>query len=72
MIALAELWRSLGSAFGLCLVLEGLLPFMNPAASKRYMAQLVRIEPQQLRRLALLWIAFGLVVLWAVRRIAPA
>ena len=39
-IGWAELGRYLGGAFALYLVLEGILPFVNPAAAKRLMAKL--------------------------------
>ena len=39
-IGWAELARYLGGAFALYLVLEGILPFLNPAIAKRLMARL--------------------------------
>ena len=41
--------RYLGGAFALYLVLEGILPFVNPGAAKRLMAKLSQTEPAQLR-----------------------
>ena len=43
-IGWAELGRYLGGAFALYLVLEGILPFVNPTAAKRLMAKLSQFE----------------------------
>jgi uncharacterized protein YjeT (DUF2065 family) len=45
-IGWAELARYLGGAFALYLVLEGILPFVNPAAAQRLMAKLATTEPR--------------------------
>ena len=66
-IGWAELGRYLGGAFALYLVLEGILPFLNPAAAKRLMGKLSQTEPSQLRWGGLISIAVGLVLLWVAR-----
>ena len=48
-IGWTELARYLGGAFALYLVLEGILPFVNPAAAQRLMSKLAKAEPAQLR-----------------------
>jgi uncharacterized protein len=48
-------------------VLEGILPFVNPAAAKRLMAKLAGTEPAQLRWGGLISIVAGLALLWMVR-----
>jgi uncharacterized protein len=63
----SELGRYLGGAFALYLVLEGILPFVNPAAAKRLMAKLASTEPTQLRWGGLISIVAGLALLWMAR-----
>jgi uncharacterized protein YjeT (DUF2065 family) len=48
-IGWSELARYLGGAFALYMVLEGVLPFLNPGAWQRWMAKLAQIETKQLR-----------------------
>ncbi len=66
-IGWAELGRYLGGAFALYLVLEGILPFLNPAATKRLMAKLAQTEPTQLRWGGLISMVIGIALLWMVR-----
>jgi uncharacterized protein len=66
-LAWAELARYLGGAFALYLVLEGLLPFINPGAAKKLMVKFSQIEPTQLRWGGLIMIALGLALLWMAR-----
>jgi uncharacterized protein len=66
-IGWSEFVRYLGGAFALYLVLEGILPFLNPAAFKRLMTKLVNAEPAQLRWGGLISMVVGLALLWMVR-----
>ena len=66
-IGWAELGRYLGGAFALYLVLEGIVPFVNPAAAKRLMARLAQTEPMQLRWGGLILMVIGLALLWMAR-----
>jgi uncharacterized protein len=63
----SELGRYLGGAFALYLVLEGMLPFVNPAAAQRLMAKLANTDPGQLRWGGLISMVAGLVLLWMAR-----
>jgi uncharacterized protein len=63
----SELGRYLGGAFALYLVLEGMLPFVNPAAAQRLMAKLANTDPAQLRWGGLISMVAGLVLLWVAR-----
>lgn len=63
----AELGRYLGGAFALYLVLEGILPFLNPAATKRLMGRLAQAEPRQLRWGGFISMVIGLAILWMAR-----
>ena len=63
----SELARYLAGAFALYLVLEGVLPFVNPAAAQRLMAKLAQTEPKQLRWGGLISMVAGLALLWMAR-----
>jgi uncharacterized protein YjeT (DUF2065 family) len=62
-----ELARYMAGAFALYLVLEGLLPFFNPAAAKRLMEKLAQTDAVQLRVGGLVSVIAGLVLLWMAR-----
>jgi uncharacterized protein YjeT (DUF2065 family) len=62
-----ELARYLGGAFALYLILEGVLPFLNPAAAQRLMLKLAQVEPAQLRWGGLISMVLGLALLWMAR-----
>ena len=66
-IGWSELARYLGGAFALYLVLEGLLPFLNPGAAQRLMAKLAQTETRQLRWGGLISMVAGLALLWMAR-----
>jgi uncharacterized protein len=66
-IGWTELGRYLGGAFALYLILEGVLPFLNPAAAQRLMMKLAQAEPAQLRWGGLISMVVGLALLWMVR-----
>ena len=63
----SEFLRYLGGAFALYLVIEGILPFVNPAAFKRLMAWVAGMESAQLRWGGLISMGAGLALLWMVR-----
>jgi uncharacterized protein YjeT (DUF2065 family) len=66
-IGWSELARYLGGAFALYLVLEGVLPFLNPSAAQRLMARLAQTETRQLRWGGLISMVAGLALLWMAR-----
>jgi uncharacterized protein len=66
-IGWTELERYLAGAFALYLVIEGVLPFVNPALAQRLMAKLASAEPTQLRWGGLISMVAGLALLWMVR-----
>ena len=66
-IGWSELARYLAGAFALYLVLEGVLPFVNPAAAQRLMAKLAQTELKQLRWGGLISMVAGLALLWMAR-----
>jgi uncharacterized protein YjeT (DUF2065 family) len=66
-IGWTELARYLAGAFALYLILEGVLPFLNPTAAQRLMMRLAQAEPAQLRWGGLISMVVGLALLWMVR-----
>lgn len=60
-------WSDLLAAFALYLVLEGILPFLNPPAMKRVMVTLANLSDSQLRVWGVLSMAGGLALLYFVR-----
>jgi len=60
-------WNDLWSAVALVLVLEGLMPFLVPAAFRRSMAQMIRFSDGQLRSVGLVSMLIGVAVLFFVR-----
>ncbi len=55
------------SAVGLMLVLEGILPFLNPRAFRRSLAAVVRADERVLRVVGLLSMLAGVALLYIVR-----
>ena len=60
-------WPDFAAAFGLLLVIEGVLPFLNPASIKRAMAAFSTMGDSTLRVAGLVSMVAGLVLLWLVR-----
>ncbi|MEZ5460081.1 MAG: DUF2065 domain-containing protein [Steroidobacteraceae bacterium] len=60
-------WSDLLAAFALYLVLEGIMPFLNPGGMKRAMALMLRIPDPQLRFGGFGAIVVGLVLLVIAR-----
>ena len=60
-------WSDLFAAFALYLVLEGILPFLNPQAMKRIMASFSQLADQHLRIWGLVSMCLGIALLYLVR-----
>ncbi len=61
------MWQDLLSALALVFVIEGILPFLNPAGYKRAMQSVLGLDERSLRRLGLGAMLVGLVMLYLVR-----
>lgn len=59
-------WHDLGVALALLLVIEGVLPFLNPAGLRATMLALTALNDRQLRFAGLTSMVLGLVLLYAV------
>lgn len=62
------MWHDLGAALGLALVLEGILPFANPAGVRRALALIDQMSDSQLRAAGLSAMLIGLLLLFVVNR----
>lgn len=60
-------WSDLMAAFALYLVLEGILPFLNPRAMKRVLLSVTSLGDAQLRVWGLVSMALGILLLYMVR-----
>jgi uncharacterized protein YjeT (DUF2065 family) len=60
-------WRDLVTAFALYLVLEGMMPFINPQGTRRMMEIFSRLADPQLRIAGLASMLAGVVLLWVIR-----
>ena len=61
------MWHDLGSALALVLVLEGIMPFLNPQHFRRGLLTAARLNDASLRGLGLTAMALGVVILFALR-----
>jgi uncharacterized protein len=61
------MWQDLAAAFGLFLILEGLLPFVAPNMWKNSFRRILEFSEGQLRTVGLVSIVAGLLLyLWVV------
>jgi len=60
-------WNDLWAAFALYLVLEGIIPFLNPGAARRTFAAMSQMDERALRLIGLGSMIAGCVVLYFVR-----
>jgi uncharacterized protein YjeT (DUF2065 family) len=61
------MWHDLLAAFGLMLVLEGILPFLNPRRVRELLLQMTKVEDRVLRVAGLGSMGLGLLVLYLAR-----
>ncbi len=54
-------------ALALLLVIEGLMPAINPAGWRRMFEQLLRLSDQQVRTIGLISMVAGLIMLWLIQ-----
>jgi len=60
-------WSDLGAAFALYLVLEGLMPVLNPKGMKKTMMLFAALADRHLRVAGLASMLFGAALLYIVR-----
>jgi uncharacterized protein YjeT (DUF2065 family) len=60
-------WVDLGRALALVAVVEGILPFVNPAAAKASLRKVADLEAVQLRIISLASMVIGCLILFGLR-----
>lgn len=60
-------WNDLFAALALVLVIEGILPFLNPAGYKNTMMQLVTLPESTIRKIGFGSMLAGIIFLYLVR-----
>ena len=58
------MWDELLAAFGLMLVVEGILPFLSPSALRQSLLRMAQLEDRTLRFVGLGSMLLGLLVLY--------
>lgn len=58
------MWHSVWIAFGLVLVIEGLLPSLNPKAFKHTMSNVTQLDERTLRTMGLVSMSVGATVVY--------
>lgn len=61
------MWVDLLTAIALVCVIEGIMPFINPAGMRRIMLMAARLDDTSLRFIGLTSMLIGIVVLYLVR-----
>ncbi len=61
------MWNELLAAFGLMLVLEGILPFLSPRTLRQTLMQVIKMNDRGLRVTGLFSMLLGLLVLYLFR-----
>ncbi|MGU9957535.1 MAG: DUF2065 domain-containing protein [Arenicellales bacterium WSBS_2016_MAG_OTU3] len=61
------LWQDLFAALALVLVIESIMPFVNPERYKQALSMMSQVDDNSLRTLAGVLMAVGLVLLYLIR-----
>jgi hypothetical protein len=61
------MWHDLLAAFALMLVLEGILPFLNPQGVRQALLQMAQLDTRVLRFIGLGSMLAGLMLLYVIR-----
>ena len=61
------MWQDLLAALALVLIIEGMLPFLNPMGFRRTMQMISQLEDSSLRFAGLTAMIIGCLLLYAVR-----
>ena len=60
-------WGDLGAAVALMLIIEGIMPFVNPKTFRQMLEMVSKMEEPSVRTLGAVWIALGIALLYWVR-----
>lgn len=61
------MWRDILTAFSLYLIIEGMIPFVNPGFFRRAVSRIAELGDNNLRTTGLTVMAAGLILLFIVR-----
>jgi len=61
------MWQELLLAFGLMLILEGIMPFLYPRRWQKMVEMLAQMDPSSMRMAGLASMVLGLVIIYLVR-----
>ncbi|SEQ44631.1 hypothetical protein SAMN05421693_13211 [Ectothiorhodospira magna] len=61
------MWSDLLAALALLMIIEGLLPFLNPAGFRRGLLQVAELSDSALRGIGLFSLLIGVLALWWIR-----
>ena len=61
------IWNDFLAALALVLVIEGMIPFVNPQSLRRILATVAQLDDRSLRIAGLVSMILGLVMLYIVR-----
>ena len=60
------MWVAIATALALVLVIEGIMPFLNPAAWRRMLAMVAQLNDATLRAIGLTSMIMGVLLLYLV------
>ncbi len=60
-------WDDLWAAIALMLIIEGIMPFINPGAFRQMIKTVSEMEDKNVRVLGAVWMGLGLITLYWVR-----
>ena len=61
------MWDLLILALALMFVVEGIFPFINPQAYRKFMLQFIKMNDKSLRRVGLSMMIIGTVSIWMLK-----
>lgn len=60
-------WGDLGAAVALMLIIEGIMPFINPKTFRQMLEMVSQMEERSVRTLGAVWMGLGIALLYWVR-----
>ncbi len=60
-------WEALGVGFAFYLMIEGIMPFMNPQGLKRTLIEVLKLSDSALRIVGAISIILGVALLYAIK-----
>ena len=60
-------WSDLGAAIALMLIIEGMMPFINPKTFRQMLEIVSQMDLRHVRTLGAVWMGLGLLILYWVR-----